>query len=206
MTIEHFKRGPDGIDGIIKLYEIPEEFALNKDLFDAWWLPKTEIGSDGLYHIVEPARISDEAKAQRLVKEPVHNLITNAGITRYLNNNATSAQSGCQPITQILSVGNGTISGVTRTDTSVAGDGFATGARRDPTSGGSHSIVGFQLTVIVPYSTSQGNGTWTNIGWYGDGTATTTTGTGTLYTHALFPFVKGSGSAYSINYVFLMSN
>lgn len=201
--IELIKRGPDGIDGIVSLYAIPEEWAQDDEVFKSWWEPKTELGSDGLYHIVEPARISDEAKAQRLLMEPVHNLIMNAGITRYLNNNAATAQSGMQPICQILSVGN-TNSGspITRADTAVSGDGFGTNARRAPNS---NSVVGFQVTITTNYLSGDAQGTWTNIGWYGGGSATTTTGTGTLYTHANFPYPKGA-SAVAVNYVFLMGN
>ena len=200
--IETLKRGPDGIDGIISLYEIPEEWATNKALFDAWWLPETEEGPDGLQHIVREARISDEAKAQRLVVEPVHNLIMNAGITRYLINQSVQAQASMQPFAQIMSVGNGAITGVLRADTAVAGDGFATGARKAPTS---NSQTGFLTTIITNFASGDAVGTWTNIGWYGGGSATTTTGTGVLYTHALFPFVKGS-VAYALNYVFQTFN
>lgn len=203
MSFELIRRGPDGIDGILSLYEIPNEFAENKELFDAWWMPKTELGSDGLYHIIEPARISDEAKAQRLVMEPRHNLITNAGISRILNNLSVTVQASMQPVTQIMSVGNLTCTGVLRTDTSVPGDGFATGARKAPTS---FSVNGFLTTIVTNFATTDAVGTWTSCGWYGGGSATTTTGTGTLYSHCLFPFAKSNLVSYSLNYVFLMGN
>ena len=190
------------IQGIVSLYEIPEEFAANKELFDAWWLPETEIGPDGFYRIVRDARISDEAKAQRLVVEPVHNLITNSGINRMLANQSVQAQASMQPFAQIMSVGNGAITGVLRADTAVAGDGFATGARKAPTS---NFQVGFLTTIITNFASGDAVGTWTNIGWYGGGSATTTTGTGVLYTHALYPFTKGS-TAYALNYVFQSFN
>lgn len=200
--IETLKRGPDGIDGILRLYKIPEEWATNKELFDAWWLPETEVGLDGFIRIARDARISDEAKAQRLVMEPVHNLITNSGINRILVNQSATAQSGMQPFSQILSVGNGAITGVTRSDTSVIGDGFASGARKAPTS---NYQVGFLTTIITNFASGDAVSTWSNVGWYGGGSATTTTGTGVLYSHALFAFVKGS-VAYSLNYSFLLGN
>ncbi len=190
------------IQGIASLYAIPEEWAQDKALFDAWWLPETELGSDGLYHIVREARLSDEAKAQRLVMEPVHNLITNSGITRILLNQSVQTQANQQPFAQILSVGNGAITGVLRTDTAVAGDAFVASARKAPTS---NFQTGFLTTIITNFASGDAVGTWTNIGLYGGGSATTTAGTGTLYTHALYPFVKGS-VAYALNYCFLMSN
>ncbi len=207
MSIEVLKRGPDGLDGILRIYAIPEEFAQNKELFDAWWMPETEQGPDGFYRIVRDARISDEAKAQRLAAPPVHNLITNLGIALILSNLSVTTQGSMQPVTQIMSAGNGTCTGVLRGDTSVPGDGFTTGARKAPAS---FAVVGFLTTIITNFASGDGVGTWTSVGWYGykvagAQNATTTTGTGALMTHALFPFVKGS-SAYSLNYSFLMSN
>lgn len=202
MSFELIRRDPDGIDGILSLYEIPNEFAENKELFDAWWLPKTEVGADGLYHIVEPARISDEAKAQMLVMEPVHNLITNAGISRILNNQSALTQGAMQPFSQILATGNGTCTGVLRTDTTVPGDGFASGSRKAPTS---FAVNGFLTTLVTNFASGDAVGTWTSVGLFGGGSATTTAATGVCYTHALFPLVKGATS-YSVNYVFLMGN
>lgn len=208
MSFELIRRGPDGIDGILSLYEIPNEFAEDKELFDAWWLPRTEIGRDGLYHIIEPARISDEAKAQRLVMPPMHNLITNLGISLILTNLSVTTQAAMFPVTQIMSVGNGTCTGVLRTDTSVPGDAFVATARKAPTS---YAINGFLTTIITNYGTTDAVGTWTNAGWYGykvasAQNATTTGGTGALMSHVLFPFVKSNSASYSINYAFLMGN
>lgn len=188
------------LHGIAKLYEIPEEWAQNKELFDAWWLPETEQGPDGLYRIVRDARISDEAKAQRLALPPVHNLITNAGITRILTD--ISLTSALVAFYQITSVGNGAISGVTRGDTAVAGDTFVASARKAPVS---FSVVGFQTTVITNFASGDAQGTWTNLGIYGGGSATTSAGTGVLYTHALYTFTKGA-VAYALNYAFSMVN
>lgn len=188
------------LHGIAKLYEIPEEWANNKALFDAWWLPETEQGPDGLYRIVRDARISDEAKAQRLALPPVHNLITNAGISRILTD--ISLTSSLIAFYQITSVGNGAITGVTRADTAVAGDVFVASARKAPVS---YSVVGFQTTIITNFASGDAQGTWTNLGIYGGGSATTTGGTGVLYTHALYSFTKGA-VAYALNYAFSMTN
>ena len=195
------------VEGIISIYEIPEAFAQNPELFKAWWNPKTELGSDGLYHIVEPAVISDEAKAQRLVGPPRHNLFTTLGYSLLLTDLSVASQVAQFPITQILSVGNGAISGVTRADTNVPGDGFVSGSRKAPAT---YSLVGFLTTVNINFASGDALGTWTNMGFYGysvagSQNASTATGTGALMTHALYPFVKGN-SPYTVAYAFLMSN
>lgn len=194
-------------EGIISIYEIPEEWAQDDELFKFWWQPKTELGSDHLYHIVEPARISDEAKAQRLVGPPLHNLFTTLGYTLHLTNLSVASQVAMFPVTQILSVGNGAISGVTRADTSVSGDGFVSGSRKAPAT---YSLVGFLTTINVNFASGDALGTWTNAGFYGfnvssSQNASTATGTGALMTHALYPFVKGN-SPYTVSYAFMMSN
>jgi hypothetical protein len=197
-----------GIHGILRLYRIEPEWAENPELFNALWLPKVARGPDGLYRIVEDARISDEAKAGRLVMEPVENLLTNTGIALILTNLSVANQSQQFPVTQILSVGNGAIGGVTRSDTSVNGDGFTNGARKAPSS---YQQVGFQTTIITNFGNSDAVGTWTNVGFYGysvagSQNATTTAGTGALMTHALFPWSKANGAPYAVSYVFTLAN
>lgn len=187
--------------GIITLHNIPDEWS--DDDFRYWWCPI--VAPNG--QIVQPARIRDEIKRAWLVPLAdgslyAENLITNAGINQLLFNHGVQNQASMQPFSQILSVGNQAITGVTRLDTSVAGDGFTTGARKAPAS---HANTGFSVTVTTSFSATDAVGTWTNLGFYGGGSATTTTGTGTLESHALFTFTKGS-TAYALNYVFLYSN
>lgn len=187
--------------GIITLHKIPDEWS-DED-FRYWWCPVTAANGQ----IVQPARISDETKRAWLTpladgRLQVENLITNNGISQLLTNMGVQAQASMQPFSQILSLGNGSISGVTRADTSVAGDGFTTGARKAPAS---HANTGFSVTITTNLLSTDAVGTLTNLGFYGGGSATTTTGTGTLETHALFSFSKGS-IAYAVNYVLLLSN
>ena len=190
------------MEGIVSAYKIPDEFANDKALFDYWWLPETRWDDYKGFVVTREARISDEAKAQRLAVPPKHNLITTAGITQMLNNQAVANQSQQQPISQILSIGNGPIKGVTRADTAVAGDNWIFGGRKPPNS---LSHVGFLITVFTNLGTGDAVGTWTNIGFYGGGSATTTTGSGVLMSHVLFPLGKGS-VAYTVAYSWLMSN
>lgn len=197
-----------GLRGVLSLYRIEDELAQDDDLLRAWWQPVVEIGPDGLARIVEEARISDEAKAGRLVMPPIENLITNVGIALIMTNLSVASQAQQFPVTQILSVGNGALTGVTRADTSVPGDGFTTGARKAPSS---YQQVGFTTTIITSYGSTDAVGTWTNMGFYGysvagSANATTSTGTGALMTHALYPFGKASGASYAFSYVFSLTN
>lgn len=187
------------IHGMITLHEIPD---WTDEEFRYWWCPET----DRLGNILQPSRISEGEKRSRIVAE-AENLITNAGLALILNNLSVSGQGNMQPLTQILSVGNGTIAGVARTDTAVAGDAFGTNARK---ASASFSTTGFSTTIVTNYASGDAVGTWTNIGWYGfkvsgSQNATTSAGTGALATHALFNFVKGA-AAYAVNYVFTLSN
>lgn len=189
------------IHGTITIHKIPDEWSA--DDFAYWWNPVTAPNGQ----ILQPARISDDTKWLWLAHEPVENILTNLGINLILTNLSVGNQAQQSPVTQILSVGNGALTGVLRIDTSVAGDGFTTGARKAPAS---FAVSGFSTTVTTQYGTTDGVGTWTNIGFYGykvasSQNATTTTGTGALMTHALFNFVKGS-SSYATNYTFLLSN
>lgn len=179
-----------GIRGIITVHEIPdwcdEEFAVR-------W-----------------AAMSEDEKRARQVRLAdgrwqAENLITNAGIALILKNLSVAGQGGMNPVTQILSVGNGAITGVTRSDTSVAGDGFTTGARKAPSS---FAVTGFTTTITTNFASGDAVGTITNLGWYGwSGTAnaSTTTASGALMSHALFSYVKGS-SAVAVAYTFTLSN
>jgi hypothetical protein len=184
-----------GVHGIITLHKIPDEWT-DAD-FKYWYCPVT--APNGV--ILQPARISDETKRLWLAHEPVENIITNSGISYLLTNSAVQSTGSMIVFAQILAIGNGTISGVTRADTTVPGDGFATNSRKAPAS---HANTGFSTTITTSFASGDAVGTWTNIALVGNG-ATTTSGTGNLCTHALFSFVKGS-AAYAVNYVLLLSN
>lgn len=192
---------PFGVHGIITLHKIPDEWT-DED-FKHYWCPVTAPNGQ----ILQPARLSDEKKRSWLVpvncgKLEVENLITNNGINQLLTNIGVQAQASMQPFAQILAVGNGSVNGVLRTDTTLPGDGFATGSRKAPAS---HANTGFSVTITTNFATTDAVGIWTNIALFGGGSATTTSGTGTMETHAIFSFNKGS-VAYAVNYVVLLSN
>lgn len=193
-----------GIEGMLRLYHLP--YDMSDEELRYWWEPETERGEDGLFHIVRPARMSREEKQSRFILQ-AKNLITNAGITQLLNNMSVTGQGNMQAFFQILSLGNGAVTGVTRIDTSVSGDGFTTGARKVPAS---FSSVGFATTVTTNLGSGDAVGTLTNGGIYGFNpsgaqNATTSSGTGLLLSHILFSYVKGA-SAIAVTYTLTISN
>ncbi len=194
--------------GIISLYSIPNEFAEDDELFKSWWLPETAWVEGVGNVIVREARISEEAKAQRLVMEPRHNLMTNTGIALYLTNQSVTTQGAMFPFYQITAFGNGTFSGATRALTSLPGDGFASGSRKAPIS---YIQYGFTSTVLTSFGTGDANGTITCVSAWGykvagAQNASTTTGSGAMMTVAAFPFVKSSSNSYTLSYTFILSN
>src|SRR5215469_16580382 len=144
--IEMIRLGPaEAPHGIITIHKIPDEWT-DED-FKHWWCPVTAPNGQ----ILQPARISNETKQAWIVPLDngdlyAANLITNNGISQLLTNHGVQAQGSMQPFSQILSMGNGATTGVTRSDTGVVGDGFATGARKAPAS---HANTGFSVTVTT---------------------------------------------------------
>lgn len=194
--------------GIISLYAIPNEWAEDDDLFRAMWLPEQEWRDGKGWVTVREARISDEAKASRLVCEPRHNLMTNTGIALYLTNQSVTTQGAMFPFYQITAIGNGAFSGATRGMSTLPGDGFASGSRKAPAS---FVQSGFSTTIITNFGSGDAVGSWTCCSCFGykpsaSQNATTTAGTGQLQSVAGFPFSKASGFSYSFNYVFVLSN
>lgn len=192
-----------GIKGHLAIIELPHDMS-DEELAD-WLNPVTELGEDGLYHVIKPAKISEEERARRTALE-AENLLTNAGIAQFLNNLMAPGQGLLQPFSQIFAVGNGAIAGVTRSDTAVAGDGFTTGTRKVPTGTG---LVGLTTTLSMSYASGDAQGSWTNAGLFGFNVntlqqASTTANTGQLNTHVLFNYVKGA-VAIAVSYVISFS-
>jgi hypothetical protein len=188
------------IHGHITLHEIPAEWT-DAD-FKRLWCPVTDRNGQ----ILRPAIISGGEKRARQVAE-TENLLTSIGITLWLTNGSVSGQGNMNPFTQILSVGNGSISSVSRSDTSVSGDGFVASARKAPAS---YAVSGFQTTIYFNFASGDAQAFWTNLGIYGYKTAssqaaTTTAGTGALMTHALINYNKVA-SAIAVAYTFVLSN
>ena len=192
------------IETRISAYAIPE---WTDEELRYWWVEDTAPGPDGLYRVVRPARISDEEKARRKIAEGT-NLFTNVGLIQLVANMGAQSQGGMQTWGGILSLGNGAVPGLpTRADTTVWGDGFATGSRKVAAA---TTVSGLTGTATFNFGSGDALGTITNAGYYGfmfglpghpNSPATTTAGSGQLNSHLLLSFVKGASAvavAYSI--------
>lgn len=136
-------------------------------------------------------------KEQRKWKEAhqcleTHNLLTVSGRTQllsYIGSNA--AVNG--PFSQYLAIGNFPIANVSGGDTSVQGEIY----RQIPNSA---VVTGTQIDVQTVIGNSTANGSWTNVGFYGLN-ATSSSGSGTLMTHALLTYTKINGVGVTIDYL-----
>lgn len=176
----------DFVQGIIKVREIPAEWSTED--YRYWWLPKKNEKGE----VIRAARMSDSEKDRWTVAES-KNTLTSAGRTAVLNFLGNTTVS----FFQYFSVGTGTISAVSAADTSMSTEL----ARLAPSSA---TVSGNQIDVATLFSTSQGNGVWSNSGVFGNG-ATSTLGSGTLYAHSLFSYSKTSAIQVSADYVFILA-
>lgn len=171
-------------EGILKIREIPADWGEAE--LKRWWYDERSASGT----LIRRAAMSDKEKDRWTVWEG-KNMLMNAGRNQLLTFLGQLTAPGV--FSQIFSVGTGTIYTVQPSDTTISGEL----ARIAPSS---FSIVGNTVTVSSTFSTSQANGTWTNCGLWGGGSATTTLGTGTLFTHLLCSFTKTSASAITSDY------
>jgi len=160
------------ITGLLRIYEFGSDQEAAE--YAAWWRR---------FSLAEKAR-----KAHLVVEK--HNLVTTAGRTQILN--FAGAATAPAAFAQFYAVGTGTIAAVAAGDTALATELF----RLAPAS---HTVVGTTVTITTNFSTSQANGTLTEAGIFGNG-ATSTAGSGTLYTHILYSYVKSSSNAVVNDY------
>ncbi len=122
-------------------------------------------------------------RSENMILPPGKQLILTSGI------NASSMK--------YFAVGTGAFTGATSGDSSLASELF----RKAPTS---FTQSGNQITVSTLFTTSQGNGTYTNAGLFG-GAATGAANSGTLETHAGYSITKTSAASLTNDYVFLIN-
>src|SRR5579859_5689144 len=182
VTIETVIRGYTGLP-----------FETQADI-DEWFNPLTEWQMRGnvLCRVaVGPARMSEREKARYLASES-HNILTNNGKSQVLTyigtNGAYTSQFG-----NILSLGSGSLSAVNGSDITIPGEYYRQSVTTQIYSGS------LQVDMQTTITGTNGDGTITSIGIWGNG-ATTTLGTGTLLTHALINLVKSSGTSV-IDYI-----
>lgn len=174
------------IEGVIRVREIPPDWS--EADYRYWWLP--EKNSEG--RVIRAARMSDREK-ERYTAHEEKNTLTSAGRTAVLNFLGGTSVS----FFQYFSVGTGTISAVSAADTTMSTELF----RKAPASA---TVSGNQIDVATLFATSEGNGVYTNSGVFGNG-ATSTLGSGTLYTHSLYSYSKSSSVQISNDYVFFLA-
>ena len=170
--------------GILKIREIPADWTPAE--YRHWWCD--ERSSSG--RVIRRAAMSEAEKERWTVWEG-SNMLMNAGRTQILTfmGQLTAPAS----FSQFYAVGTGTIYSVQPSDTTLATELF----RLAPAS---FSIVGNAVTVSTVFSTSQGNGTWSNAALFGVN-ATSTANSGVMMTHILCSYIKTSASAIVSDYV-----
>lgn len=172
-------------EGIIRVHRLPFD---NDEEYEYWWLPKT----NGRGKILRPARMGQREKARYLEVEG-HNQIMNAGRSAVLSYIGSASGSTTQ-WSQYLAIGNGAITAVSPTDTNLANEVF----RKTPSS---FSVVGTQVDITTQLGSTDAQTSITNVGLFGGG-ASSTLGSGTLMTHALFSYTKG---AYAVNVDYIVN-
>ena len=159
------------LQGYIRAYRVPDGWSEAENTY--WW-----------------QRLSLREKSRYLVAE-APNLITNNGraqVLTYIGGFSGSTTAFAQQ----FAIGTGAIGAVSPADTALANEVF----RKAPTS---YTVSGTQVDVLIQLGSTDAQVTFTNVGLFGNG-ATGTLGSGTMVTHSLFSFTKGS-FAINLDYV-----
>jgi hypothetical protein len=171
-------------EGIIRVRRLPEGWT--SEDYAKWWLPTT----DGEGKILIPARMSEKEK-ERYQEAVGFNQIMNAGRTAVLSYIGSPSGSSTQ-WSQEFAVGTGLITGISPTDTSLSNEI----ARKIPAS---FSVTGTLVDINIQFGITDAVANYTNAGLFGNG-ASSTLGSGTMMTKALFSYSKGS-FAIAVDYL-----
>ena len=149
--------------------------------------------------VVEMWKMLTEKERDRYTVFATRNAITAAGKQNVLNYigstvlaTGTSGFGAVVPFAAYFAVGTSAVAAVYPGDTSVQGELF----RAQPSLA---TVSGYSVDISTQFGTTQANGTYTNCGFFG-GSATGTSGSGTLMTHALFPYTKNSSQVLVCDY------
>lgn len=121
-----------------------------------------------------------------------HNLLTVSGRTQLLSYVGSNAALSA-PFSQYLAIGTFPIASVSGGDTSVQGELY----RQIPNTA---VVTGTQIDIQTVIAAANANATWTSCGLYGLN-ATSTSGSGTLMTHALLSYIKTSAQGVTVDYL-----
>ena len=174
--------------GILKIREIPADG--DEATFRHWWCDERNASG----RLIRRAAMREREKDRRTVWEG-QNMLMNAGRTQILTFMGQSSPPAS--FSQQYAVGTGAIYSVQPSDTLLASELFRLGPA-------SFSIVGNAVTVSTVFSTSQGNGTWSNAGLFGV-SASSTPNSGILMTHILCSYIKTSASAITSDYQMILT-
>ncbi len=155
---------------------------LTKEEFGKWW-----------------PRLSEHERDKYTVAE-THNVITLNGrsaILNYIGNNILTGTgttgTTVTPFSQYFAVGTGAIASVSAGDVTMIGELF----RAVPSAA---IVSGNSVNVSTFFSAGNANGTYTNAAIWGNN-ASSTLGSGTLLTHALYVYIKTSANSLTSDYV-----
>jgi hypothetical protein len=162
--------------GIIRWRELP---FTSPEEYQKWWLPLRDSGG----RIIRSALMSEREKSRYTVHED-HNILTSSG-RQYLLTYLSSTSANTPPFAQYFAIGNFPINSVDPGDTSVQGEIY----RAVPST---TTITGTQLDLDTFIPSGSALGTYTNVGLLGVNAVGTLGGAGTLMTHALSTYNKGS--------------
>lgn len=175
-------------EGIIRVRRLPEEWSPEE--YRYWWLPETD--ERGL--VVRPARIPEREKDARYTEAVFENLVTYNGKTQVLTYIGASG-GNTTGFSKYIALGTGGITAPNPSDTVLVNETF----RKVQAS---YSVQGTQVDVSFSLLSGDANASLTECGLYG-GSATGTRNSGTLMTHALFSYTKGSWPV-SIDYIIVL--
>lgn len=191
-TPSHVAMNDTGVkfDGLIRAYELPFD---SYEEYLYWWIPEVKV-EQGQPRVTRPARMKTREKKKYLVAEH-HNLLTQLGRSQLLGFIGSPVYISTQTaFAQYFAVGTySPFAGATSGDTVVNGEI----ARNVPSA---VTLTGTQADISTYFSTSQGNGTWTNCGLFGNN-ATSTLSSGTLMTHSAFAYTKSSSNPVTCDYL-----
>jgi len=162
--------------GEIRIRELPPQ--LDKATWESWWKGLTQQEKD------------------RYTVAVVKNLITTNGRNQILTF-IGSASTGTGAFSQYFAIGTFPINRVQPGDTAVNSEIF----RAVPSSA---TISGNTVDISTFLGTAQGNGILTNCGIFGVN-ATSSTGSGTLMTHALLSYTKDNLHTVTFDYLITLN-
>ena len=175
------------VQGVMRFRRLPD--AWSEAAYRYWWLPEW---NDSHTRIIRPARMGAREK-ERYTVEEFKNILTTQGRT-YILTYMSSSTPTTPAWAQYFAVGTFPLTAVSPGDTSVQTEIF----RAAPNT---ITITATQLDLAILLGSAQAVGILTNAGLYGVA-ATSTSGSGTLVTHALLnSFNKANGPAYTVDYL-----